>query len=126
MLADNASALKTLLEIIQINVNAAPPENPLQAPLGKVLENFETTLNALQTRADEDKNAVDGGAYHFLQLTGLLVMHWLGLMLWQNATATSEYHARLRAALSLSATGLEEKAGLLCALSLQESSDASF
>lgn len=126
VLADEASALKALLEIIQDNVNSAFPENPLKVPLEKVLENFESTLNALQTRAEEDKNAVDGGAYHFLQLTGLLVMHWLGSMLWQNASTTSDYHIRLRAALTLAVTGLEEKAGFLCALSLQENSDTSF
>jgi len=47
-------------------------------------------------------------------------------MLWQNASTTSDYHIRLRAALTLAVTGLEEKAGFLCALSLQENSDTSF
>jgi hypothetical protein len=62
---------------------------------------------------------VETGAYHFLQLNGVVIMHWLGMLLYEAATESTAYQVRLRAALCQSATGLEERAATLAKRALQ-------
>ena len=47
-------------------------------------------------------------------------MHWLGMHLYSAATDNTEYHKRLQAALTLSATGLTQEAQMLAKLANQK------
>jgi 3-(methylthio)propanoyl-CoA dehydrogenase len=123
VLADNGVILKMLIETIRNDVETANADNPLRDAMVKTLQIFEETLNILLAKSEEDRKAVDPGAYHFLQLSGLVLMHWLGMHLYAAATEDTEYHRRLQAALTLSATGLAEEAQLLAKLANQEGTE---
>jgi len=126
VLGDDAALLNRLLEIVLNDIESMPDENPLKSGLTAAISRLESTLASLKSMAAADKKSVDGGAYHFMNLTGLVVMHWLGLLLWQKADGSSDYHQRLRAALALASNSLEEKARYLASLSLQENSPHCF
>jgi len=125
VLVDNGVILKMLIETMRKDVDTTNTENPLREAMVKTLQMFEETLNGLLAKSEKDYNAVEPGAYHFLQLSGLVVMHWLGLHLYTAATGNTEYHKRLQAALTLSATGLTEEAQLLAKLANQEGTQIS-
>ncbi|MDG2174973.1 MAG: acyl-CoA dehydrogenase family protein [Gammaproteobacteria bacterium] len=116
VLADNGSILKMLIETIRKDLDTANADNPLREAMAKTLHIFKETLNTLLAKFETDPKAIEPGAYHFLQLSGLVLMHWLGMLLYAAAIENTEYHKRLQAALTLSATGLAEKAQLLSKL----------
>ena len=118
VLADDGATLKILIGRIRDDVEMINADNPLRDALTKSLQSLEETLDGLLAKSE--KETVDPGAYHFLQLSGLVLMHWLGMHLYAAATEDTEYHKRLQAALTLSATGLVEEAQLLAKLANQE------
>jgi len=120
VLADEGTTLKLLIERIRNDADQANADNPLREAIGESLQIFEETLNGLLAKSKQDRKTVEPGAYHFLQLSGLVVMHWLGMHLYSAATDNTEYHKRLQAALTLSATGLTQEAQMLAKLANQK------
>jgi 3-(methylthio)propanoyl-CoA dehydrogenase len=120
VLADDGATLKILIGRIRDDIEMTSADNPLRDALTKSLQFLEETLVSLLANSEQDRKTVEPGAYHFLQLSGLVVMHWLGMHLYTAATDNTEYHNRLQAALTLSATGLTEEAQLLAKLSNQK------
>jgi hypothetical protein len=120
VLADEGATLTLLIKRIRNDADKAHADNPLREAIGESLHIFEETLNGLLATSEQDRKTVEPGAYHFLQLSGLVVMHWLGMHLYAAATDNTEYHKRMQAALTLSATGLAEEAQLLAKLANQK------
>jgi len=119
VLSNEGNTLKELTAIIRQDIDATAQDNALKQSLSSALQTLESTLEKILAKAKEDNKSVDPGAYHFLHLTGLVVMHWLGMTLSEHANSGSSYHGRLKAAMNLAATSLEEQANTLAALSLQ-------
>ena len=119
VLADNGETLRALLETVHADMDACGNDNPLQEALVTATRALEATLGSLLQRAQQDPASVEPGAWHFLQLSGLVVMHWLGMQLYTAADADTPYLRRLRAALAQAATGLGEEAAMLAKRALQ-------
>jgi len=119
VLADNGDTLSALLQLIHGDLINCADDNPVKAGLLPAVRSLEATLGSLLQRGQQDKTAVETGAYHFLQLNGVVIMHWLGMLLYEAATESTAYQVRLRAALCQSATGLEERAATLAKRALQ-------
>lgn len=123
VLGDGGATLDALLDLIATDLVGTAPDNPLHGGLAAALACLRDTQAALLVRAADDRRAGEAGAYHFLRLSGLVVTHWLGMLLYDAATGDSAYQHRLRAALTLAATGLDEEAAKLARLALQEAPD---
>ena len=119
VLADEGRTLTALLTIIRQDIADTDTDNPLKAGVDNIVQAMASLLDELLDRAATDRKSVEPGAYHFLCFSGLLVTHWLGMLLYRGALEETDYQQRLKAALALSATGLNEEAGLLAKLSLQ-------
>ncbi len=125
VLADQGETLRALLDIIRTDTARAEAANPLKSGVALLIEQMEILLDELQEKNANDRKSIEAGAYHFLNFNGLLVTHWLGMLLFSSAGGGSDYHKRLQAALTLSATGLKEQGSLLARLSLQQGQDIS-
>ena len=119
VLGDEGRTLTALLTIIRQDITGTDTDNPLKAGVDNIVQAMASLLDELLDRAATDRKSVEPGAYHFLCFSGLLVTHWLGMLLYRGALEETDYQQRLKAALALSATGLNEEAGLLAKLSLQ-------
>lgn len=119
VLADHEETLSALLDVISDDLDSTSEDNPLHGGVNTALSALRGTLVTLSREAADDRKAGEAGAYHFLRLTGLVVTHWLGMKLLDAAGGDSPCQQRLRAALTLSATGLGEEAGRLAKLALQ-------
>ncbi|MEK9648194.1 MAG: acyl-CoA dehydrogenase family protein, partial [Gammaproteobacteria bacterium] len=71
VLGDDAALLNRLLEIVRNDIESTLDENPLKYGLTNAINRLESALASLQSMAAADKKSVDGGAYHFMNLTGL-------------------------------------------------------
>lgn len=120
IIADGASTLNNLLDRIKLDINTSLKTNPLSEPFSNSLLLFESTLAEILSNAEKDKHSVESGAYGFLRFAGIIIFGWNALALFEAATADSEYHKRLRAALSLFASNLEQEAKLWAGKSLQK------
>lgn len=125
VLGDQADTLRALLDIIRADTAKTEATNPLKPGVSLLIEQMEVLLETLLVKSVSDPKSIEAGAYHFLNFSGLLVTHWLGMLLFSSATDGSDYHKRLQAALTLAATGLEEEGRLLARLSLQQEPDIS-
>ena len=123
VLADNGATLNALIQMIHDDLLACSDSNPLKTGLLAAVRSLEATLGSLLQRGQQDTGSIEPGAYHFLQLNGLVTMHWLGMLLYQAAGENSEYQQRLRSALAQAATGLEERAAALAKRALQPGTD---
>lgn len=110
--------LQTLLGMIRADLSTSSAANPVRVPLTESLTRYESTFATLLQDAQSDKHSVDGRAYNFLRLTGVLVTAWCGLRLFAAATGDSAYQQRLRDALTLHAASLAELTSLWAARSL--------
>ncbi|MFT5320551.1 MAG: alkylation response protein AidB-like acyl-CoA dehydrogenase [Pseudohongiellaceae bacterium] len=119
VLGDEGRTLKALLTIIRQDIADTDADNPLRAGVDNSVQAMASLLDDLLDRAASDRKSVEPGAYHFLCFSGLLVTHWLGMLLYRGAVEETHYQQRLKAALALSATGLNEETGLLVKLSQQ-------
>jgi len=125
VLGDQGGTLRALLDIIRADTAKTEATNPLKPGATLLIGQMEVLLEALLVKSASNRKSIEAGAYHFLNFSGLLVTHWLGMLLFSSATDGSDYHKRLQAALTLAATGLEEEGRLLARLSLQQEQDIS-
>lgn len=123
VIGDQGETLQLLLQKVHADLADCGGDNPLKAPLLTVVSTLEATLDQVLLRAQQDAKSVEPGAYHFLRLNGLVVMHWSGMLLYSAAGGNTEYQLRLRAALTQAATGLEEEAAMLAKRALQPGTD---
>jgi 3-(methylthio)propanoyl-CoA dehydrogenase len=119
VLGDEGRTLSALLTIVRQDIAATDTDNPLKAGVENAVQTMESLLAELLDKAASDRKSVEPGAYHFLCFNGLLVTRWLGMLLYRGAVEESDYQQRLRAALALSATGLNEETASMAKLSLQ-------
>lgn len=122
VIADQGETLSALLDRVRSDLVASADDNPLKAGVTACVNTVGATLASLLEKAAADSASVEPGAYAFLRLSGLLVMHWLGMLLYA-APGESPYQQRLRAALTQAATGLEETASALARQALQPGTD---
>jgi len=123
VLGDEGETYRSLLSRISDDITRTGSSNPLRKPLEAVIESVEKTLDELLQRAAGDRHAGEPGAYHFLNLSGLMVTRWLGMKLYDAADGSSDYQQRLRAALEQAAIGLKGEAESLAERSLQAGSN---
>jgi hypothetical protein len=110
VLNDKGALLQQLLQLIKTEV--AADTSPFSDCLQVLPELVLKTVNTLLQFEAANKGASDDGAYAFLQLSGLLVHAWNGHTLYVSASEAIPYQQRLRAALSLYATSIVDKAKL--------------
>jgi len=120
VLGDQGETLRALLDIIRTDTANTETANPLKPGVAMLIEQMEILLDELLMKVVSDRKSIEAGAYHFLNFSGLLVNHWLGMLLFNSADGESDYRKRLQAALTLAATGLEEEGLLLARLSRQQ------
>ncbi len=110
VLNDKGALLHQLLQLIktEVSIDTSPFSDSLQILPEMILK----TLNSLIQLETAHRGASDDGAYAFLQLSGLLVHAWNGHTLFVSASETIPYQQRLRAALSLYARSIVDKAAL--------------
>ncbi len=119
VVGDLGETLSTMLELIRNDLATTPDDNPLKAGVTACTDIVADTLDRLLGNSAGNPASVEPGAYHFLNLNGLLVMHWLGMQLYAAAGEATPYQQRLREALAQAATGLAETAAMLARRSLQ-------
>jgi alkylation response protein AidB-like acyl-CoA dehydrogenase len=119
VVGDLGETLSTMLELIRNDLANTPDDNPLKAGVTACTDIVADTLDKLLGNSAGNPTSVEPGAYHFLNLNGLLVMHWLGMQLYAAAGEATLYQQRLREALAQAATGLAETAAMLARRSLQ-------
>ncbi len=119
VVGDLGETLSTMLELIRNDLANTPDDNPLKAGVTACTDIVADTLDRLLGNSAGNPASVEPGAYHFLNLNGLLVMHWLGMQLYAAAGEATPYQQRLREALAQAATGLAETAAMLARRSLQ-------
>ncbi len=119
VVGDLGETLSTMLELIRNDLANTPDDNPLKAGVTACTDIVADTLDRLLGNSAGNPASVEPGAYHFLNLNGLLVMHWLGMQLYAAAGDATPYQQRLREALAQAATGLAETAAMLARRSLQ-------
>jgi alkylation response protein AidB-like acyl-CoA dehydrogenase len=123
VVGDQGATLAALLDMIRSDLRNTADGNPLKAGVTACTDIVAGTLDTLLGKAAGNPASVEPGAYHFLTLNGLLVMHWLGMQLYAAAGEATPYQQRLREALSLAATGLAEAAASLARRALQPGTD---
>lgn len=123
VVGDQGTTLAALLDMIRSDLRNTADGNPLKAGVTACTDIVAGTLDTLLGKAAGNPASVEPGAYHFLTLNGLLVMHWLGMQLYAAAGEATPYQQRLREALSLAATGLAEAAASLARRALQPGTD---
>ncbi len=123
VVGDQGATLAALLDMIRSDLRNTADGNPLKAGVTACTDIVAGTLDTLLGKAAGNPASVEPGAYHFLTLNGLLVMHWLGMQLYACAGEATPYQQRLREALSQAATGLAEAADSLARRALQPGTD---
>ena len=123
VVGDQGATLTALLDMIRSDLGNTADDNPLKAGVNACADIVAGTLDSLLGNSAGNPASVEPGAYHFLSLNGLLVMHWLGMQLYTAAGAATPYQQRLRAALSQAATGLAESSATLARRALQAGTD---
>ena len=86
VLGDQGDTLRALLNMIRADTAKTEGTNPLKPGVTLLIEQMEVLLEELLVKSASDRKSIEAGAYHFLNFSGLLVTHWLGMLLFSSAT----------------------------------------